>query len=402
MTTKHLTIALQGVAGAGIACFVVFVASYFFLQQLSLDPGEPSRWTANSGSDRGAVDTATFQDGDASSGKTDVIAPGQYPAARQGGAASDSKGEYQQNFDRSGTIASEQIAFSTSTVTGRPSTVDVDSRLQHPDARRLLILVKQLNEGAGPDAFDAIQEHFDSSSTGPAGREFLLGVLEAYGSNSESISESQHDVLRTLLANSSDRVVGEYALSQLEQKGVRSSLQWLDLARDASAVSPDVQAALLEMLPNIQQPLDLALGITAIGDNVSSGSHESLNLVASLAGFAVHEDEHVRAVAASTVGALAKNHSAYRYVLENAMVDSSAMVRKAALASIVSEKIQSDAIRRLLFEVLRSNGDDKDQKGFAYEALRRYALSDGEKAELDRFDGMYSLAATTNGGSTHN
>lgn len=207
----------------------------------------------------------------------------------------------------------------------------------------------------------------------------ILPLLNTY---EQSPDGETKDLLRSLLATTGNLEIEQRAIEQVTSGDLTNRADWLALLRDTGIHSSQGRNALLNQLPNFDQPEELSSAILAFAPQIVSASQRQ-DLIDQLSPYLNHNDDIVRNAAVESLSKWAD--SGQSYILEQALTDSSEGVRQAAVLAAFTSTIKSDYIKTILLDIMLDDDENQSLRMDAHNALTGYTLQDTEYDEFFQF-----------------
>lgn len=207
----------------------------------------------------------------------------------------------------------------------------------------------------------------------------ILPLLNIY---EQSPDGETKDLLRSLLATTGNLEIEQRAIEQVTSGDLTNRSDWLALLRDTGIHSSQGRNALLNQLPNFDQPEELSSAILAFAPQIVSASQRQ-DIIDQLSPYLNHNDDIVRNAAVVSLSRWAD--SGQSYILEQALTDSSDGVRQAAVLASFTSTIKSDYIKTILLDIMLDDNENWPLRMDAHNALTGYTLQDTEYDEFFQF-----------------
>jgi hypothetical protein len=195
-------------------------------------------------------------------------------------------------------------------------------------------------------------------------------------------SDKEKSLLREIFRFNDRHLIEDSVMTQLENIPPDQSGEWIQILSSVGVEQSQNQQIMLDHLHKLDNPVDLQSAISSLVAHSPDGL-PGKEVIAQIESFMHHPDERVRIASIHEIGKWAGPDEAY-YV-EQALVDTSASIREAAILSLSASGIQSDLIKESLMATMNDHTSDWNLRQSAFRALSEFPLHGPERDEHMRF-----------------
>lgn len=210
-----------------------------------------------------------------------------------------------------------------------------------------------------PAVMNRLMQSYDKEPN-PQTRQLIVSLLS-------SVEKPEVLAFSKRLAASSDITQRKDGLSMLQNLG---------------SDTPDVRAVVLQTLARDKSPEVILMALSALrppaeGNTGAPDPKEAAAVVAQLRELTSNADPNIRLQSVLQLGQWDKTDGS-QVQWTQALADQSPQVRQAAVTAIAQSGTRSDAVKTALLGLANNQGESKDARGSALQALERFTLSKEE------------------------
>ena len=218
--------------------------------------------------------------------------------------------------------------------------------------------------------------------------ELIKPLLDAY---LRLPDDPDKQMLATLLAATGNLQIQEHALSQLVYGDLQNREDWLGLLGDTGVYGAQARELLFNFMSGLNRPEELSVALRAITTEPVN-SHERQDVINRVSVYLGHSADTVRGAALQTLVQWGDNSHAY--LIEQALSDSSVIVREAAIMATFTSNIASQSIKSDLLDLVADKNESEQLRKLAHQALNAYSLNMSEQQLFYEYHQQFTTNST--------